>query len=133
MRAIRLLFGLTLVGALAAPLVMFIYQSFTLVSSGVSRDEVPVSQLLLDVMHLDSYAILGAGGGAALAIIVLVFGLLGRLLFNRSKGKASGPASDPDQIIRNQRAQVAEEYLERRRSESRTGEEETGPGSPSAG
>ena len=132
MRAIRVLFGLTIVGALGTPLVMFIYKSFTLISSGVGRDEVPVSQLLLDVMHLDSYAILGAGGGAALAIIVLVFGLFGRLLFNRSRGKELGPAPDPDQIIRSQRAQVAEEYLERRRSESRT-QEEAGPGSPSTG
>lgn len=116
-RSIRVLLGFGLVGAIGVVLVMFIYQAYVLISRGVPRDKLPVDQLLLEVMNLDTWAVLGAGGGLVLGVLALLGGAI-RGAFGGRRAKPSGPAHDPHQIIQSQREQVADEYLAKRREEA---------------
>ena len=119
MRAIKTLFGMGVLGALGTPLVMFIYQSFQMISQGVSRDQMPLQTLLIDKMNLDLYALLGGAGGLALGLIIVLAAAVIGLVASRRQDDEE-PGYDPDQIIRSQRAEVADAYLEKRRTESRS-------------
>ena len=119
-RSIRVLVGLALVGAIGAVLVMFIYQAYVLISRGVPRDKLPVDQMLLEVMNLDTWAVLGAGAGLVLGVLVLLGGAISGALGGR-RARQKGPAYDPHQIIQSQREQVADEYLAKRREEAAGG------------
>ena len=118
MRVIKILLGLTIVGAVATVLVMFLKQAYTLISNGVPRDRVPVEELLLDVMKLDQFAIYGAIGGAVLAVLILVIQGLSALM-NKRGAKSSKPEHDPHAILQARREQIADEYLASRQQQAR--------------
>ena len=118
MKAIGTIIGLSLVGTIGTALVMFIYRAYELISQGVPRDQMPFQQLIVDEMRLHEFALLGAAGGAAFAVVVILLSLIVGLVRGSGGRSTSAPSADPDSIIRSRRAAIADDYLAQRREQS---------------
>ncbi|MGI9335363.1 MAG: hypothetical protein ACR2RL_19625 [Gammaproteobacteria bacterium] len=116
----------TALGALIVALSAFIWQGFLLIRSGVARDSMPFEMMAMDMMHLHLYALAGALAGLILGVFVAARATSRDRAFQRRMEALRSTASDPDAIIKRQRAELADEYLSRRRQ----GEVPEVPGNP---
>lgn len=102
-------------GAFSIGCVGFLYKGYFLFDEGIAADSMPIGTLLIDEMRLLDLLPYGAIVGVALALTMLVISLL-REGDARSAARAlaSSPTSDPDTMIRAQRAERAQQYLAER-------------------
>jgi hypothetical protein len=115
LRAIRTILVCTVYGAVGTALVRFLYVSYTMIAGGVRRDDVPLETLLLEHVQALEFAIVGAAGGLAFGLLVVLVRLATWLRWRLARPReADLPHSDPDAIIRADRARRADSYLARR-------------------
>jgi hypothetical protein len=111
-RFVKQLFWSALSGTLLAVLGGAAYRSYGILRAGYALDSVPPLTMALDVMHLDLLAAYGAVAGVSLSILIRLLRLVvrtARRLFARAPAVVE--RSDPDSIIRAERAQLADSYL----------------------
>jgi hypothetical protein len=114
-----LILSLAFVGALVCVVIRFAYLAFVLIAAGESLESVPLKTLLIEVMELQYYALIGAGVGAILALIIAIIDML-----------RSSPREDlkwrteeldrpfADDTVKAKRMQVGEDYLDHRGDET---------------
>lgn len=118
MRAALAIVLATLFGAVIVALSAFIWQAFLLIRSGVARDSIPFEMMAMDTMHLHVYALAGGLAGLILGVFVAVRSTSRDRAFQRRMQALRSTSSDPDAIIKRQRAELADEYLASRRQGS---------------
>lgn len=109
---IRQLFWSAVAGALLVVIGAVAYHSYQILRAGYSLDVVPPLTMVLEVMELHLKAAYGAGAGVALVLLGRILSVIKRAvlaLFQRQP--ATAEQSDPDRLIRAERAQLADAYL----------------------
>lgn len=113
------LFGWALFGAVSGALsiafAVFIYKGVMLYLDGVAADAFPIAELLLEEMRIVSFLPYGAIAGAALAVVLVILaGIKEGEARDAAQALAAVAQADPDTLIRAQRAQRAQQYLNER-------------------
>lgn len=99
-------------GAFSLGCAAFLYEGYHLHRAGISMDSMPFLSLLTEKMGLQSIVPYGAIVGAAVAVIVVVLAMVREgEERNALEALASGPMSDPDELIRAERSRRAQQYL----------------------
>jgi len=112
LRFVKQLFWSALSGTLLAVIGGAAYHSYKILRAGYALDSLPPLTMALDFMHLHLLAAYGAGAGVSLSVLGLLLRLVVRSvrrLFARAPTAVE--QSDPDSLIRAERAQLADSYL----------------------
>lgn len=106
----------SVIGALTSAVIMALYRSYIITSSGFSVVSLPITTMMIDVMGLPLYAGMGAGVGALLGILI---GIRAALRAGKRRPDAALDTSptpeDVDTKLRAINKQKAERYLAERK------------------